>query len=169
MIRDRRWRAITRGILAVRKISQVPVYLLGALNAQYDVSQFLCEDPDCCVSISGPANVFDWHAGHRKPGYRAAKGLSGLADILLHRFNRAYLRKNFMLTHSSCNLRRARNEACVKSVVDIYLVRIRKLARQGLKKIQIYRRLRLDKKCSYENFCSFCRKRCIIFKKKTNP
>jgi hypothetical protein len=168
MIRDRRWRMIARGIIATRKHSQTPVYLLAALNGQYDVSDFRCEDPECCITISGQANIYDWHAGHRHPGYRVRKGLSGLQDILIHRFNRTYLRKHFMLTHSSCNLRRARHECSIKSVLDSYLIKIRKLARRGLNKIQIFRELRLDKNevCSYSNFSHVCDRRGIIFKKK---
>jgi hypothetical protein len=174
MIRDRKWRAIARGIIAIRKTSQIPVYLLAALNHQFDVSAFTCEDPDCCVTIRGPANIADWHASHRTPGHRVRKtrtfGLTGTKDILVHCFDRAYLRKHFMLAHSLCNLRRARSEACVKSVLDPYLITIRKMARKGLRKIQVYRKLRLDKKkvCSYSNFATICSKRRIIFKKKIN-
>jgi hypothetical protein len=167
MIRDKRWRMIARGIIATRKHSQTPVYLLAAIHGQYDVADFKCEDVDCCVTINGNANIFDWHAGHRKPGHRARKGISGLKEILQHRFDRVYLKKHFMLTHSLCNLRRARLEACIKSVLDSYLIKIRKLARQGLKKSEVFRKLRLDKVCSYSNFSNICNKRGIVFKRKS--
>ena len=107
-IRSSKWRAIVRGILATRKFSQSGVYILAALQGWHDVNEFKCQDENCRISIRGEANVFDWHAGHKIQGHRARRGISGADDIYRHRFNVAYLRRYFYLTHGHCNIFKAR-------------------------------------------------------------